>query len=451
MLKQLFLLVNFVSLFIYQLIFTSDVTLKQNMPSTIQPNGEVEVAITVTKGDVTGFAKIQQEIPEGFVVEAIETQGATFSFKEQKFKLIWMALPQANEFTIKYKLKNVANQEGSYTITGKFSYIAENERTNIDIPKGTITVGDEAVVADNNDDTNGSTNSETENDESETTSTNETTTAATEIAVKRKIEKQVGDVYLVTLDINKTNVEGFAKLSENIPQGFNAKNSNSGGGVFSFENNEVKFLWLSIPTESNFKVSYILEKTFASSGTNEISGTMAYLEGEDTRKYSIAATTFEVAGSEDVVADNSSSLQDKVDEQANENEDDEEITNENEIVENTQETTTDEVEDTNKKVTNTPAPQTGLVAYKVQVGAFRDGITIDKYQKKFNLNEQINLENHEGWTKLITGNFKDYKSARDKRNNLRNKVKTAFVTAYNQGERITVQEALMITNQQWVK
>ena len=125
--------------------------------------------------------------------------------------------------------------------------------------------------------------------------------------------------------------------------------------------------------------------------------------------------------------------------------------NQNEIVENTQETTTDEVEDTNKKVTNTPAPQTGLVAYKVQVGAFRDGITIDKYQKKFNLNEQINLENHEGWTKLITGNFKDYKSARDKRNNLRNKVKTAFVTAYNQGERITVQEALMITNQQWVK
>lgn len=445
MVKQLFLLVNFVSLFIYQLFFTSDVTVKQNMPSTIQPNGEVEVTITVNKGDVTGFAKIQQEIPQGFVVEAIETQGATFSFKEQKFKLIWMALPQANEFTIKYKLKNIAHQEGSYTFTGKFSYIADNERTNIDIPNGVITVGDEVIVANNND---GLTNSENEKTEDEQ---EVTTSSATDINVTRIIEQQDDNSYLVTLDINKTNIEGFAKLSETIPLGFNAKNSNSGGGVFSFENSEVKFLWLSIPTENNFKVSYILETTSAS-GMQEISGTMAYLEGEDTKKYTIAATTFEVNASEDVVADNSSSLQDKVDNQAvnNENDDVEETIDNEVVVEDTEETTTQE-DESNQKVTNTPAPQTGLVAYKVQVGAFRDGITLEKFQKKFNLNEQINLENHEGWTKLITGNYNEYKSARNKRNNLRNKVKTAFVTAYNQGERITVQEALMITNQQWVK
>lgn len=434
MIKQLFLIVNFVSIFFYQLFFTSDVTVKQNIPASIQPNGEVEVELIITKADIAGFAKIQQDIPEGFVVEPIETAGATFSFKEQKLKLIWMALPQASEFSIKYKLKNVSHTSGNFSITGKFSYIADNERMNVDIPTANITVSTEELVAEETEST-----SNTDDEESRLPATN---TAETSLSASRNIDNVGDNKFKVTLNINKENVEGFAKLSEFIPAGFTASNNNSAGGVFSVENNEIKVLWLSVPTENNFEVSYFIESNSAS-GMQEITGVLSYLKGEETQKHQIAATSFSAAGeslaSNDNEEEEETSLQDKVDNNI------EEDTEDDVVVDNTEEETK-----RTTPVTNTPAPEKN-VAYKVQVGAFREGITIEKYQKKFKLNDQINLENHQGWTKLITGSFTEYKSARDKRNNLRNKVKTAFVTAYNQGERITVQEALMITNQKWVQ
>ncbi len=198
MIKQLFLIVNFVSIFFYQLFFTSDVTVKQNMPASIQPNGEVEVELVITKADIAGFAKIQQEIPEGFVVEPIETAGATFSFKEQKLKLIWMALPQNSEFSIRYKLKNVSHSSGKYTITGKFSYIADNERMNVDIPTSNITVSTEELVTEETE-----SSSNTEDEESRLPASNNTETS---LSASRNIDNVGDNKFKVTLNINKENV-----------------------------------------------------------------------------------------------------------------------------------------------------------------------------------------------------------------------------------------------------
>ena len=54
-------------------------------------------------------------------------------------------------------------------------------------------------------------------------------------------------------------------------------------------------------------------------------------------------------------------------------------------------------------------------------------------------------------TLLIQGRFDQYKEARNKRNDLNsNEFPGPFVTAYNFGKRITVQEALIISKQNWI-
>jgi hypothetical protein len=96
----------------------------------------------------------------------------------------------------------------------------------------------------------------------------------------------------------------------------------------------------------------------------------------------------------------------------------------------------------------------GDVNYFVQIGAFTSSkVGIDNLKKRFGINESIKSEMQGGFSKFMVGNHNEYKDARNHREIIKvtNKVKSAFVVAYNSGKRITVQEALMISNQKWFK
>jgi hypothetical protein len=451
MIKYVILFIHLIGLSIYQLFF-GDVTASQKMPDKIKAGEEVTVEVTITKEDVSGFAKVQQTLPVGFIAEVIDAKGATFSFKENTVKFIWMALPADKEFTISYKLKTTADIVGDFNIGGKFSFISDNERKNVDIPASSITISkEENIVAEEKtpqvvEKIVEPIVAEEKVNETSPEKVEEPVVASTDsrvvVSTARTIEK-IGDKYKVSLKINQKNLDGFAKFVDVIPAGFSATTDNPEGGIFSFKDGEAKILWMAAPKKEEFTVSYFVEPLAdAQNGSFDLNGSLSYLEKDETQKHIINSTSFTYGGQSLAQVETEKAVETPKENKTIPVEPSK--PKENKVVTEKQPVKAK----TTPEVTSTPTPEKG-VTFKVQVGAGHQTVSKSYFASRFSLNESVATENHDGWIKYIVGKYTEYKQARDKRNELRNNVKTAFVTAYNQGKRITVQEALMISNQKW--
>ena len=95
---------------------------------------------------------------------------------------------------------------------------------------------------------------------------------------------------------------------------------------------------------------------------------------------------------------------------------------------------------------------TSTIEYKVQILAAHKIASENYFSSRHNFIGKFDIENHEGWVKFTIGSFTKYQGARDKRENISShNFPGPFVTAYNNNERITVQEALMISKQNWLQ
>ena len=138
MVSKLVLLANVFGLFLIDAFLLADVRISQNLPESMAPGTEVRVTVTVDKGDLTGFAKLQFDLPAGMSATAIEAKGASFTFAEGKAKFIWMALPASPSFKISYTLTADADATGPKQIQGRLSYIEDNERKTYELPVATV-------------------------------------------------------------------------------------------------------------------------------------------------------------------------------------------------------------------------------------------------------------------------------------------------------------------------
>lgn len=60
----------------------------------------------------------------------------------------------------------------------------------------------------------------------------------------------------VEVKINKGNIGNFSKYEMELPQGFEASEVNSKTGYFTFEKGRVKIVWVTIPSEIEFIISF---------------------------------------------------------------------------------------------------------------------------------------------------------------------------------------------------
>lgn len=97
------------------------------------------------------------------------------------------------------------------------------------------------------------------------------------------------------------------------------------------------------------------------------------------------------------------------------------------------------------------APEMPEISFEVQVAATKKAVVTDYFKEKLNFRLPTTEEESEDWWKYSTGNHEEYAEARAMRNQIRenHQFLGPFVIARRNGRRISVQEALTTTGQQW--
>lgn len=464
MLRSLIFGINVFAFLIVAVFQKEEVKISQNLPNSLKPGTSAIVEVEIDKSNVTGFAKYQVNLDKGLTAELIESAGASFTFNDQKAKFIWMALPDARKFKIKYRITAESNAVGNLTVDSRFSYIYDNVRKNKDVPAHAIAVGDESNLA--NQDIDSKPEEKTKNQRAEAKITREITSTGI-------------NQWKVELAIQKSDLQGFAKIEEVIPNGYTAIDLNSSSAVFSLDDTKVKYIWYDIPERETVFISYKLLPVIAmNADVPNINGNFSFLKNEETVVIPIVGKDIDTPmpdeeleiDDEEIFADEPEQ-EEKMDEvaQADNIKEKESSATDEPIAEEKEESVT-ELEPvaqhkpsskankndrpkspTDGNIVNVPEPEKG-VYYRVQIAAGKNNLQADTFAKIYSFSEGFKLENQDGLFKYTTGYFEIYKAARDGRERITakyDKFKGPFVAAYNDGERISVQEALMITNQKW--
>ena len=489
MVKPVLVGFNILLILLFGLFQKGNIEISHDLPDSLPKGGEAIVTVEVNKSDISGFAKYQITVAEGLTIEPVETAGSSFTFNNQKGKFIWMALPTAKKFTIQYRVVADNSADGSFNVSSRFSYIYESERRNYDLLDKDVIVGDGALMASN------------ESAASDTSLSIDNSDV--QVSMIRTLTPSGINNWKVNISIDKQNLEGYAKVEETIPEGYTAIDLKSSSAVFVLENEKVKYIWYDIPQNDNISVSYKLMPVIAvESSQPEITGTFTYLKNDDEVEMPIGKGARDFS-SEELLVENKDTTNAQVSDGAVENggkpmingadiatamngadenlEETQEQADENDVASSittkTAEIADNESQPENEKITeeklnstgekdvvasksninnnivNVPSPETGIT-YRIQIAAGHNNLRKTEFVKLYDFTEGYNLESLDGWLKYTTGSHEYYKQARNDRERISSqydKFKGPFVTAYNDGERITVQEALMITNQEWLQ
>ena len=101
-------------------------SITSNTPTYMYPNDTTDIVIKINKNDIKGEAKIQQSLPDGFIVIAKENDGAEFNFENQILTYNWDELPSKNDVSIHYQLISNAVEEKPQNISGVLFYTQDS-------------------------------------------------------------------------------------------------------------------------------------------------------------------------------------------------------------------------------------------------------------------------------------------------------------------------------------
>lgn len=452
------LLMNIIGLVFLSIFGGENVSLRMNVPKEVSAGAEFDVEITLRKGSAESFARFQQELPRGLSAQVIDHSTANFAFEDQKVKFVWLNLPQEKEFKIAYRVKVDERLKGNFDLKGLFSYIEANQRKSVDIIADNIIIRPSSRIDPN-------LIVDVSEFQQMVPYQPPVSLLASNVRCIRQTPFYTGfdNDMMVNILVNKGSTEKFAKIEEVLPTGYTAEAINARDAIFTFKDQTVKLLWMNLPPEQRFVVSYRLTpEDGADKAELKLTGTFSFIVNEATQVIDIVQRDVDLSNLDAKHLDNviasvpAPSLTSPVAREG--------------VPISSSYTGADggkEIPVQYQKIADKPRytqkpveldmsyllePEDG-VYYRVQIAAGHKLVDIKRYFRQFKITEEIRTEKHEGWFKYSIGSFPEYKEARDYRVKIWNTttIDDAFVAAYNNGVRITVQEALMISNQKWYR
>lgn len=304
---------------------------------------------------------------------------------------------------------------------------------------------------------------------------------AQDVKVTQKVPSSVkqGSEFQVDVFVEKKGIEGFAKLQFALPIGLGASAVESKGAAFSFKDQLVNFVWMSLPGDESFTLSYKVNVSSTVFGEDSITGKFNFIQNNEKQTYIVPAMVVDIQisgnGTSAPTANNSSGTEtsNPIAETTNTtvqntgNEIKTEVTEVAKEVEH-QNPTAEVKEAVAEVVKETPKPaekpiekpvekpaevkpekpaakianavaQPGVV-FKVQIAALSNQAKAGAFSA---LSEVSTFKAPDGLNKYYSGNFNSYDAAQQHLSSVKGKgFENAFIAAFKNGAPISVREAL---------
>src|SRR5581483_6187097 len=103
------------------------------------------------------------------------------------------------------------------------------------------------------------------------------------ITISNNIPKNLpkGQEVQIEVKIAKGGQSGFAKFQLELPPGISVKDISSGGANFTYDDGVAKWVWASLPTESEIVIQCALVIEKDADGTKTIGGKYSYVENNN--------------------------------------------------------------------------------------------------------------------------------------------------------------------------
>ena len=228
----------------------------------------------------------------------------------------------------------------------------------------------------------------------------------------------------VTLTVSQVQEGAFVKITEYIPAHCTCEVTKSAGASLRKEENAQIFLWFQAPRADSLTPSYKL-KCASNIQNTAFDGEMEVAFGTRTKTSHIAGV--EWVGGFPALNENM----------------------ELNLSPDTQSVVASALTATDTQLD--ASPMEGL-SFAVQLLANHRDLTSQEVSASLNYHGGYSIFRHEGWHKYLTPEEETYAAAHTLRSHIWESTSAtdAFVTASLEGERISIQEALLLSNQNWI-